>query len=464
MKVLLISPCPHINTMSTTQYPPLGLLYIGSSIRDIVDELMILDANILQLSNDEIIHKIEDYSPDLVGISINIVTAQSAREIVSEIKKQHPHIITVAGGPLPTVYPAKWLNFFDVVIAGEGEVAFRNIIEQLNEGQVLKPKCRGICLRGEEISCADHPDLNTLPFPAYDCLVPNLEYYSQKARVAKKFMAPLLTSRGCPYSCSFCDKSVHGKNFRRRSVESVLEEVKWLYTTYGIRQLDILDDNFTFDKARANAILDGIIEIGKFKINCQNGIRADRIDEQLAIKMKKAGVFRVGIGIESGNPLILEQLNKNLNLDDVINAINIFRKLRITTQGYFIIGLPFEKFSDINDTIQFAIKANPHYANFAHYLPIVGTDLYNELEEKKMLVNEDEEVEASFFRSTSYIKNQNINENDMKKIYGYAWKAFYFRLSKVIDIISTVNSLNEFMWIVRVSLSMLKSKIVSGRN
>lgn len=460
MKLLLLSPCPQINTMSSTQYPPLGLLYIGSYVKDIVDCLQILDANFLQLSVEDTIKRIRDFDPDVLGISINVATAKSAKCIVEKVKKQMPSVKTIAGGPHPTISPEEWLKYFDIVIAGEGEVPFRNIISQFNAERNIEVECPGVCLPNGEVTHACHPNIDKLPFPAYDCLVPNLQYYSKKARVIKAYMAPILTSRGCPYSCSFCDKSVHGTNFRPRSVESVINEIKWLHEKYGVRQLDILDDNFTFDKERAHKILDGIIEIGKFKINCQNGIRADRIDNELAIKMKKAGVFRAGIGIESGNTAILKRLHKQLNLDDVSNAIKLLRKQRITTQGYFIIGLPFESISDIQDTINYAIKVNPTFANFAHYFPIMGTPIYEELKKNDELLIENGEIEDGFFRRASYIKNPNISSKDMVQIYVQSWRQFYFRISKIADILMSIKSLKELEWIVRISLSMFKSKLL----
>ncbi len=460
MKLLLLSPCPQINTMSSTQYPPLGLLYIGSYVKDIVDSLQILDANVLQLSVEDTIKRIKNFEPDILGVSINVATAKSAKCIIERVKKQLPGVKTIAGGPHPTISPEEWLKYFDIVIVGEGEVPFRSIIKQFNAERNVEVECQGVCLHNGKATHACHPDIDMLPFPAYDCLIPNLQYYSKRARVIKTYMAPILTSRGCPYTCTFCDKSVHGINFRPRSAESVINEIKWLRKKYGVHQLDILDDNFTFDKERAHKILDGIIDIGRFKINCQNGIRADKIDNELVIKMKKAGVFRVGIGIESGNSEILKRLNKHLDLDDVSNAIQMFRKQRITTQGYFIIGLPFESIDDIQDTINYAIKVNPTFANFANYFPIMGTPIYKELKNNDELLVKNGEIEDGFFRSTSYIKNPNITSKDMAKIYAQSWRQFYFRISKIADILMSIKSWKELEWIMRISLTMFKSKLL----
>lgn len=460
MKVFLLAPYPEISNIATTQYPPLGLLYIGGAVQDIVEEMQILDANILKLSIDEVIKRIKEFAPDVLGISVNVVTAKAAKEVINGVKKQMPNVKSVAGGPLPTVFPEEWLKHFDVVIAGEGELPFRRIIEHLNKGEDIVADCQGICLPNGDHMNACHPNLDELQFPAYDYLIPNLQFYSKTARVVKSYMAPLLTSRGCPYGCIFCDKSVHGTNFRARSAESVIKEVEWLYDKYGVRQLDILDDNFTFNMKRADRILDGIIQIGRFAINCQNGIRADKIDEQLAKKMKKAGVFRAGIGIESGNLAILKKLNKRLDLNDVVKAIKLLRKQRITAQGYFIIGFPFENKEYITDTVKFAIKANPHFANFSHFFPIVGTPIYEELQKEGSLLINGGEVEDGFYRANAHFNNPNITSEEMKKMYAWAWRKFYFRPYKALDILFNIKSWKEFTWVFRIAISMMKNKLL----
>lgn len=463
MRVFLLAPYPEMNSIATTQYPPLGLLYLGSSVQDIVDDMQILDANILKLSIKETIKRIEEFAPDVLGISINVVTAKVSKKIATLIKEVIPDIKLVAGGPLPTTYPDKWLEYFDVVIVGEGEYPFREIIQRLIIGKEIASDYPGICITKGNCIKAKHPDLDNLPLPAYDYLKPDLQHYSKTARVVKSYMAPILTSRGCPYSCVFCDKSVHGTNFRPRTPESVLKEIQWLHDKYGVRQLDILDDNFTFDINRAEKILNGIIQIDDFAINCQNGIRADKISEQLVTKMKQAGVFRIGIGIESGNPFVLKQLNKKLDLKDVVKTIRMFRKQRITVQGYFIIGFPFENKECIKDTVKFAIKANPHFANFSHFLPIIGTPIYKELQKGGCLLTDEGEAEDGFFRLTPHFDNPNITYEDMKKIYSWVWRKFYFRPYKVFDILLSIRSWRELIWVTRIVISMIRNKL-SNKN
>lgn len=428
-------------------------MYLAACVEDIVDSILVLDANVLELSIEQTCNKISEYSPDIVGISINMTTSDISNEIAKKVKSENSFIKLIAGGPSPTSSPDNWFKFFDVVIAGEGEIPFRNIVKQLLNSKEIVCMCPGICMEGVPSSKATHPDLEKVPFPAYKYLYPGLHYYSKKARLIKPFMAPILTSRGCPYSCTFCDKSVHGTGFRARSPQSVLNEIRWLRQEWEIRQIDILDDNFTFDLERAEIILDGIIEMGKIYINCQNGVRADRLTPQLIKKMRSAGVFRVGIGIESGNRAILAKLDKKLDLEIAENVIGLFRKERITVHGFFIIGLPFETIDDINETIEYSIKINPHFANFSRFFPIIGSPIYNQLISSKRLADCGEN---GFFSLNSSVIYDNMSNEEVNEVFTKAWRKFYLRPYKVFDIIRSVKSFKEFCWIIRVGLSIIK--------
>lgn len=464
MRVALINPYPYyMSGVESTIYPPLGLLYIGGYIKNQVESLLILDGNVLSLSIKETVEKVIEFKPDLIGISINVATSTVARELAIELKKNIPDGKLMVGGPLPTVFPKPWLNYVDAVIIGEGEIPFSKVIQKIKEGKNNWQEIKGVYVQGSEITSCEHVDPNILPFPAYHYLEPSIQYYTKKARVVKDYMAPIITSRGCPYGCIFCDKSVHGYKFRPRNAKSVLEEIKWLRREFGINQIDILDDNFTFDIDRADKILDGLIEQGNFAINCQNGLRADRLNIDLVKKLKQAGVFKTGIGIESGSPRILRRIDKKLDLEKARKAIKWLRKENITVHGYFIIGFPFETASDIKATLEFAKDANPHFANFSFFLPIPGTKIYSMLMKDGQILNEElDRITDGFFSKKSYALLENMSDDELQSIYKHVWRSFYLRPYKVLDVLTTLKSWSELIWVARIAYSMIRRKIIIG--
>ena len=157
-----------------------------------------------------------------------------------------------------------------------------------------------------------------------------------RTRSRKKPFAPIFTSRGCPFRCTFCNANIFGKTFRARSPENVIGEIDLLVKKYGVKQIDIIDDNFSENISRAEEIIDLIISRDyNLAINFQNGLRADKLTRGLIHKMKQAGVYKVGIGIESANAKIRIKIKKGLDLRHVENAIKWFREEGIITVGFF---------------------------------------------------------------------------------------------------------------------------------
>ncbi len=462
MKVALTNPYPYYaeGTESTT-YPPLGILYIGAYIEELVDSLLIYDGNALKTDVECTFRRLMEFKPDIIGISVNIATSRAARELAVKIKEKYSEVFIVMGGPLPTACPDDWVEYCDVVIVGEGEIPFYKIVECKINGNESFIEEAGIFVKGKEKTFGERLDVDNIPFPAYRYLEPALKYYSDGARLRRKNMAPLLTSRGCPFNCIFCDKSVMGSGFRPRSPEAVIKEIRWLRKEFGVNQLDIMDDNFTFDIERANKILDALIDEKGYWVNCQNGLRADRLTPELVKKMKQAGVFRVGIGIESGSPDILKKINKSLSLEQVRKAIKWLRKEKITVHGYFILGFPFESASDIEKTQRFAVESNPHFANFSLFLPFPGSKIYNELKNNGQLLNDRlDEINTGFFRDGASTKLEYMTSGELKVLYGKTWKIFYFRVFKFIDILKTIGSWHELCWVMRIGQSIIKRNII----
>ena len=462
MKTLLINLYPYYATGTEgTIYPPLGLAYIASVLEEAgYSKVKVLDANMMRLRNEEVMKKVVEYDPDIIGVSVNVVTQRVVIELCEKIKERFPEKLLVVGGPLPILQPEKFLKVCDIIVNGEGERTFLEIVRAWENKSELRNIPGTAFLHNNMVKINVRPklieDLDRIPFPAYHLMEPVLKEYSRKARVNKEYMAPILTSRGCPYQCTYCNKSVFGSRFRMRSAENVLSEIDWLLKNFEVRQIDILDDNFNLNPERTKSILDKIIT-GRYDlaINCHNGLRVDKLTRELAGKLKQAGVFKVGIGVESGDERILESVKKKLRLQKVKDVIKWFREENIVVHGYFIFGLPGDNKESMQNTINFAIEANPHFANFAICIPFPGTAVYDYVKKNgKFLKDVDNGVEAGFFDGTAFFEDDITIGEEVVEFNKKAFKSFYFRPLKAVDILFSIHSFSELKWIFNQVVSV----------
>ena len=466
-KIIFVNPFPYYaaGINEATIYAPLGLAYIAAYLREYLKvECLIIDANVLELTNDKVIEEIDRQKPDMVFISANIVTARSGSEISKIIKEKYNGSILVAfGGPYPTALPEKLINesSADFVIKAEGEKSSFDLINALNKGQDIS-NIGGLCYREQSTNkiIINKPaeliqDLDSLPFPAYD-LLPNFKLYKGRSRGTP--VAPVMTSRGCPYGCTFCNRNIFGRTFRARSPENVVNEIEFLIKNFGVRQIDILDDNFTMDIDRADKICDLIIQRGlKVYINCANGIRADRLTEELVIKMKKAGVFKVGMGIESADDQIRKNIQKSLDINRVMESTKWFKKHGVIVYGFFMLGLPGETEETLRKTIDFAKELDPHIANFSLTTPFPGSELWEQIEkEGKFTKDLTNGSDSGYYENKFSFELGNINGDLVLEYQQKAYKEFYMRPRKILQLIASARSYYELKWIVDAAIPLLK--------
>jgi radical SAM superfamily enzyme YgiQ (UPF0313 family) len=448
-KVLLINP---YNNLAGTNdlaalHPPLGLAYLASVLRSNNIRVKIIDASVLALSNKQVMKIVFAEKPELVGISINIATARSGIELSKYIKKTTSMNVCL-GGPFASSNIEYILRSAgaDITVVGEGE---NTLLEVCREKRLSKIK--GIAWKSvdNDIIVNEAADLiqnlDDLPIPAYD-LLPPLKLY--RSRTRKKPMTSILTSRGCPYNCTHCNHNIFGSRFRAFSPERVIEEMEYLISKFGIGQFDIVDDTFTQDLSRAEKILDLIIKKKlNIVINLNNGIRADTITYPIVKKMKRAGVFRVSIGCESGNNKILREIKKNLDLEKVKQAVNWFRKERIISNCFFMLGFPCDTKRTIWDTINFAIEANPSNATFSVLIPFPGTEVYSFLKNNDLLDKDIiNGVDSGYYGERMYHKCLNLTSNEIANLHSVAYKRFYLRFNKIVELLLNIRSFNELKY------------------
>ncbi|MBU1199389.1 MAG: B12-binding domain-containing radical SAM protein [Nanoarchaeota archaeon] len=451
-RVLLINPPPEnlfkeedVSKQSQISItPPLGLAYIAAyllknksydvSILDAhtegVYEMKINDAkNNYGIFYDIIREKIEEYKPDLVGVSCLIVSnRKQAHKVCEIIKSVNKSIITVMGGGYPTTLPEKAMSDHNVnyVILGEGEHSFFELVESIKSNKSVD-YIDGISYRLND-SIKINPktkyieDLDSLPFPDRS-LLPMEKYFEVSmpigANLTSRFTS-FLTSRGCPANCIFCSSyNIWGKKFRARSAKNILDEIDLLIRKYDIGEIQFIDDNLTFNIKRAEEIFDGIIE-RKFNLilSAPNGIALYRLSPKLISKMKKCGFNRVCLGIESGDQYVLDHIiKKPLNLEKIKPLIKIMKEEGLYLFGFFMFGFPGETKEQMYNTIKFAMDSGLDWCGNSIANPLPGTQMYKICEEKNYFKGGGKDL---IFDEINYskgnIKTEDFTQEDVEEI------------------------------------------------
>jgi anaerobic magnesium-protoporphyrin IX monomethyl ester cyclase len=362
-------------------YPPLGIAYISAVLEQEGYVVRIFDFSLHpEKSVDEKINEVIEFKPDVIGITCMTNTYANALEIARRVKKSRD-IPIIFGGPHATVLPEETLDNgeVDYVVTGEGEHTTLKLIKSSREGLEDIP---GIGYREDGNIHVNPPgpyiqNLDGLPYPARHLL--DLEAYTLSAPDGGK-MASVMSSRGCPYGCTYCFKDLFGRRYRARSPEDIVEEILELKNKFGYNYIYFIDDLFTYDAGRVGKIC-SLIKEKNLEISWQCLARVDRVDYNLLKTMKEAGCFKIHFGIESGNPKILKRIRKAINLDQVREAVENCRKVGIKTKGYFMLGLPGDTEETMRETIKFAYDLRLDEWMFSVTTPFPGTEMWAGLPE-----------------------------------------------------------------------------------
>lgn len=412
--MLIVPPDTRPPDMTTEQVriglvAPLGLGYIASTLGQHGYEVKILDCvadgqrDGLRLGNGEIRYGLTDnqikdeitnYQPDVVGVSCLFSNKmQDAHNVCRLVKEVNFDTKTVMGGSHPSAMPEETLEDANVnaVIMGDGELAF---LEALKNIKAFVYKWG----RGNP------ENLDELPFPARHLL--NMQVYlsGESAHSGHKATpaANITTSRGCPGHCSFC--AIHctfGDKYRVRSPGNVLQEIDQLVTDYHIRELDIEDDNFTANKVRAMAILQGIIAHKyNLALNSPSGLAIFAMDEELLDKMVEAGYYSVSFAIESGVPWVLRDLmHKAVDLDKAKRLVKYGRSIGLKVKAFFILGYPGETKDTMRRTVDYAGELGADWNLFFPATSLPGTDLDAECRKNNWLIDPHMDYRYNFFKA-----------------------------------------------------------------
>ena len=426
MKICLISPPYRSSVQSVVgvSSPPLGLAYIASMLRQ-NHEVKIIDSNILNYTIKDVERELRGFYPDIVGITSTTPSIYEAYRVAEAAKRVREDCTVVLGGPHATFMSRRTMEecgYVDVVVKGEGEETTKELVEAIGRGIPLN-RVKGITFRGENEMIDTDPrpfikNIDDIPFPSRD-LLPMSLYEFNGVRYTT-----MLTSRGCPFKCSFCSSSrLFGGYWRGRSPENVLREMKIIYEDYSVRNIEFLDDTFTLNQERAEKICDGIIEQG-WDISWGASSRVDALSRKLVEKMKKAGCWILFLGIESGSQRILDAMRKGITIEQAKKAVSMVKEAGIRVLGSFIIGFPQDTLETIRETIKFAKRLNLDYAQFSILTPYPGTPLFDYVKGSNMLLTEDW---SRYTATEPIIRIEGLSKEDVKALFRRAYISFYLR-------------------------------------
>lgn len=451
MKISLILP-PHSFEERYTKavakaagtLPPLGILWLAAVAKQKGHNLQVIDGSKTDFF--QTMERVRRFKPELLGISTMTFLWPKTKELIKKLKEEFPESHFIAGGSHATLEGMNCLKEspeLEAAMVNEAEESFMEIIEHIEKGEKDFTGIKGIYCRnsfGEIVKTPDRPliqDLDSLPLPARELLDPPItEYFPAATQYKRSPVTNIMSSRGCPYQCSFCPHTI-GYEARYRSPEKVVEEMEMLNEKYGIRDISFWDDIFTLNRKRTLDICN-LIKEKKLDIVFSVQSRVNTIDYELAKELKKAGCWKVFFGIESMVQKNLNMLRKGSTLELIRKGVTAASKAGIETEGSFIFGIPGETFEDGLTTIREAKKLPLDYAKFFCLSPYA--ELLPQIEKYGTMVNDDQSLLHG--NQITFVPHS-MTKEELETLLKEAYRQFYFRPKYVARFLSKIRSVDD---------------------
>ena len=429
--------------------PSLGLCYLAAIALRKKWKVRILDLAVLGIGLREVISEMAKETPQLVGMTAPTPAVNKVAILIREIKSRFPQVVTLLGGPHISALPEETMqdiSSLDIGVIGEGEATFKEILEFM-EGKKSLNEIKGIIYRKNGKIFKNIPrepiwDLDSLPFPAWELLPSLSKYYRPSLHCIRKLPATILvTSRGCPYQCAFCDHSVFGYKIRYHSPSYVVDMMNYLYLRYGIKEFALHDECLLVDKTRAVEMCEKILKKGKGKFSWTVQARADQIEPNLLSVFKKSGCWQIQLGIESGSEKILQILKKGVSKAQIEEACQLIKKAGLQLKGFFMLANPGETLKSITETMRFIHDLPLDDFQLTFFTPYPGSPIFGEIEKWGTLISK------NYFKMNEYqlvflprgLDPEMLNI-EFKKFY----RRFYLRPRVVLKY--TVRMLEPSVW------------------
>lgn len=453
MKIVLVLTPARPGERRKFTAPPLGLLYLGSYLKNLGHQVTIIDADIEGYTLDELAKKIVAKKADLVGITVMTPFIANILNLSKKIKILNPEAKICLGGIHITATGQESMEeskYVDFLVIGEGEHTLAELLEALKKktdfkqikGLIYRNKKNGQIIKNELRPLIEN--LDSLPIPDLD-LIENLDFKNYKmVHAGNKKVIYILGSRGCPFQCTFCAAHlVHGRKVRFRSPKKIVDEIESNRKKYGIDYVGFKDGTFTLNHSWVKEICSEIIN-RRLQIGFCVNARIDTIDEEMLQSLKKAGCQTIGFGIESGSQRILNKLRKGTTLKQIKKVFQLVNKFKFFTINSFMIGNPGDNKETIKETLELAKSLKSTAVGFCPLTVFPGTQIYFEATKdgtlknpqwylKKNPNNEDEFLPTGLYDGVLSFSDF-TTEKEVKRIYN----KFYLRPASIASTIKRI--------------------------
>ncbi len=465
MRVILINPPldsvlrdGHVSPVTSFLFynsAPLGLLYLAGMLEHNGIEVMVIDAAAEQLDITTTTERVRNWNPDIIGIGATTVIFEGAKELATSLKCALPEIPVILGGYHVSLLPAEAMKHtaFDIGVMHEAEYTLMEIIEYYR-GERELGDIEGIVYRDENNKLIHTPHrkefrkLDELPFPARHLLPPDLyRPIPVDEHGLPKFA--MVTSRGCPHGCAFCQKA--GSGYRSRTPRQIVDEIEHLVRDFGAKDIAIVDSLFCANKRRVMAICNEIIRRG-VKVSWTCSSRVEIVDREMLQKMKDAGCWRTRFGIESGSDGVLDFISKGITKEKIRNAITWADEIGLRPKAFFMVGHMPDTPSTIRETIDFAKSIPLHDVTVQINTLLPGTPqmtIWNREGEKWGRIVNSTTDEKSFWEPT--FVPWGLESQDIIDFHRAFYREFYFRPEIMLRHLSEINSLRDVRKYVQAS-------------
>ncbi len=405
--------------------PSFGLGYLASYLENAGVDVCLIDANAEFLTDNEVIERIHKYSANHIGITAMTLQVNPALELAEKIKNEFPEVQISMGGVHATADPESLLSnsSIDYVFRGESDISFLKLLhmDDLSDIPGLSYKKENRLIHN--LSGDFNRNLDSLPMPAYH-LMPMALYRPSIGNYKQLPGMGIIASRGCPGKCTFCFVGTSGEQIRYRSPQAVFKQIVFLQEKYGIKEISFYDDNFTTSKNNVREFCE-LLLANNVEITWTCASRVDTVNRDLLVLMKKSGCHNISYGVETGDPQIMKNIRKGIDLDRAKQAIKCTEEVGIDAKVYLMVGHQGETAASLEKTYQFAMETDPTEIIVSIVTPYPGTELHR-------WANEHGYIHASSFddydlSKGSILELPTISSQEVSKFYKKLRLRFYLR-------------------------------------